>query len=55
LPHDRFTFDELSARVAVDYELLKEMVFAFLGEKEPSLTQVFDTEARTMRFYRVSK
>jgi len=55
LPHDRFTFDDLRARVSVDYESLKEFVFVLLSETRPSVKQVFNTDTRAMEFLRVNE
>lgn len=50
---DQFTFNDLRAHVASDYELLKRIVFELLAEPDPSLRQVFDTEAKALRFVRL--
>ncbi len=55
LPDDRFTFDDLRARASTDYETLKEIVFDLLSEAQPIVKQVFDTEAKSMRFVRVNQ
>jgi len=48
-----FTFDDLRAHVASDYESLKSIVFELLAEPDPSLRQVFDTKAKALRFVRL--
>lgn len=55
LPKDKFSFDELRENLPVDYDSLKDILFALLSETEPSLTQVFDQEEQAMRFVRVGK
>lgn len=50
---DQFTFNDLRAHVASDYELLKRIVFELLAEPDPSLRQVFDTEAKALCFVRL--
>jgi len=51
-PQDRFSFDELRKKVPGDYESLKEIIFDLLAESKPSLAQVFDQDAKAMRFTR---
>jgi type I restriction enzyme S subunit len=48
-----FSFDELREQVAGDYDTLKDAVFELLGEPNPVLCQVFDTEVQAMRLIRV--
>jgi type I restriction enzyme S subunit len=55
LPKDKFSFDELRENIPGNYDLLKDILFALLSEAEPSLTQVFDREEKTMRFVRAGK
>ncbi len=55
LPKDRFSFDELRKNLPDDYDSLKNILFALLSEAEPSLTQIFDREERTMCFVRTKK
>ena len=49
----RFSFDELKAQIAGDYESLKTALFALLEEPNPVIRQVFDEEVKAMRFERV--
>jgi type I restriction enzyme, S subunit len=55
LPKDKFSFDELREHLPSNYDLLKDILFALLGEAEPSLKQVFDREEQTIHFVRVDK
>ena len=55
LPKDQFSFDELRENLPGDYNSLKDILFALLSEAEPSLTQTFDREDRTMCFVRAGK
>lgn len=55
LPKDKFSFDELRENLPGDYDSLKDILFALLSEAEPSLTQTFDREERTMCFVRAGK
>lgn len=50
---DRFSFDELRAHAAGDYESLKTALFALLEEPNPVVRQVFDEVAKEMRLVRV--
>lgn len=50
---DRFSFDELRAQVAGDYESLKAALFELLEEPSPVVRQVFDKKAKAMQFVRV--
>jgi type I restriction enzyme S subunit len=50
---DRFSFDELRAKVATDYESLKAALFELLEEPLPLVKQVFDKKVKAMRFVRV--
>jgi type I restriction enzyme S subunit len=54
LPKDRFTFEELSTALQADYDPLKDIIFDLLGESKPTLKQVFDSRAKTMRFERIT-
>lgn len=53
LESDRFSFNELKARIACDYETLKTSLFALLEEPKPVVRQVFDEECKEVRFVRV--
>jgi type I restriction enzyme S subunit len=55
LPKDQFSFDELRENLPGDYDSLKDILFALLSEAEPSLTQIFNREERTMCFVRGGK
>jgi len=55
LPKDQFSFDELREHFPGDYDSLKEILFSLLSEAEPSLTQIFNREERTMCFVRAGK
>jgi type I restriction enzyme S subunit len=56
LPKNTFSFDdlqgEISKKIAGDYDLLKDILFALLDETEPSIMQTFDRETKAMRFIR---
>lgn len=53
LESDRFSFNELKARIACDYETLKTSLFALLEEPKPVVRQVFDEECKEVQFVRV--
>lgn len=53
LESDRFSFNELKARIACDYETLKTSLFALLEEPKPVVRQVFDEACKEVRFVRV--
>jgi type I restriction enzyme S subunit len=53
LDTDRFSFDELRAHAAGDYESLKTALFALLEEPNPVVRQVFDEDVKAMRLVRV--
>jgi len=53
LPEESISFEELRNMVPGDYEALKEILFALLDEAKPILKQVFDKEAKAIRFVRV--
>jgi len=55
LPEETFSFDELRGKISGDYDSFKDILFTLLSEAEPSLTQVFDQEAKAMRFIRGNK
>lgn len=55
LPKNTFSFDELRMSFPSDYDALRDAVFALLNEAESMLTQVFDREAKEMRFVRRHK
>lgn len=55
LPKDQFSFDELREHFPGDYDSLKDILFALLSKTEPSLTQIFDRQERTMCFVRAGK
>jgi type I restriction enzyme S subunit len=55
MPEDRFSFDDLRGVVSGSYDEVKDLVFSLLAETKPSLKQVFDTKAQTMRFQRVKQ
>jgi type I restriction enzyme, S subunit len=50
---DRFSFDELRAKVHGNYDTLKDSLFELLDEKPPMVRQVFDKQAGAMRLQRV--
>lgn len=53
LKTDSFSFDELRAQVAGDYESLKATLFDLLEEPAPVVRQVFDKKTKAMQFVRV--
>lgn len=55
LAKDSFSFDELRKNLPGNYDTLKEIVFSILDEDEPCLKQVFDQEAKEIRFVRREK
>jgi hypothetical protein len=50
---DRFSFDDLRAKVPGNYDALKDSLFALLDEKPPIVCQVFDKQAGSMQLERV--
>lgn len=52
---DCFTFDQLREVASRDYESLKDELFSLLADSKSGLKQVFDAEARVMKFKRVRK
>ena len=54
-PTDMFSFDDLRKSLSGDYEGLKDILFVLLDEVDPSITQVFDSDAMAMRFVRRQK
>jgi len=55
LGKEKFSFEDLRQRFPGDYDRLKDIIFALLDEAEPSLTQVFDPDAKEIRFVRSVK
>ena len=55
LPSETFSFDELREKISGDYDSFKDILFTLLSETEPSIIQVFDQEAKAMRFVRGNK
>lgn len=55
LPTETFSFDELREKISGDYDSFKDILFTLLSEAEPSIIQVFDQEAKAMRFVRGDK
>lgn len=53
LKNESFSFDDLRALVAGDYESLKGALFELLDEPHPVVRQVFDKRAKTMKLERV--
>lgn len=49
-----FSFDDLRRHIQAEYEVLKDVLFTLLDEPDPFVTQVFDEEAREMRFVRAN-
>ncbi len=45
---DTFTFDELRERVGIDYDALRDGVFALLEDPKSGLVQVFDKKTKSM-------
>lgn len=52
---DCFTFEQLRNAASRDYESLKNELFAMLADSKSGLTQVFDSETKSMKFKKVSK
>lgn len=52
-PFDRFSFDDLRAKVPGDYEALKESLFHLLEHEPHVVCQVFDKKVKAMRLQRV--
>lgn len=55
MPADRFSFDDLRAHLAADYETLREIVFGLLDEPSPVISQVFDSQTKSIVFSRSQK
>jgi type I restriction enzyme S subunit len=53
LKTNRFSFDELEAKMSGDYESLKVALFELLEEPSPVVRQVFDKRSKAMRLERV--
>lgn len=49
---DRFSFDDLRAKVPGSYDELKASLFALLDERSPIVRQYYDRQAKAMRFER---
>jgi type I restriction enzyme S subunit len=50
---ERFSFDELRAQVAGDYDSVRDALFELLEEPKPIVRQVFDKRAKAMQLVRV--
>ena len=50
MPQESFAFDELRAKLPSDYDALKDILFALLDDSQSGLIQVFDKQAKEMRF-----
>lgn len=55
LPVEIFTFDDAYAHDRGNYEVLKDSVFKLLGEDNPIIEQIYDTESRTLKFRRITQ
>jgi len=52
LPGKSFTFEDLRREVPAEYEVLKELLFQLLDEKQPLVRQVFDKKEQSIRLER---
>lgn len=52
---NNFSFEQLQNEFTGDYDQLKDCVFEVLGEKQPLITQVFDSESDSIKFIKVEK
>jgi type I restriction enzyme S subunit len=52
---DRFSFDDLRTHLSADYEILREIVFGLLDEPNPVISQVFDSQTKSIVFSRSQK
>lgn len=55
MKEDSFTFEQLRDEASRDYESIKEELFALLAYSGSGLKQVFDVEAKSMKFKRARK
>jgi type I restriction enzyme, S subunit len=47
---ETFSFDELREKVSGEYDAVKDIVFSLLAKRDSGLSQVFDQQAKAMRF-----
>ena len=52
MPKESFAFDDLRAKLPGDYDTLKDIIFALLDDSKSGIAQVFDKQAKAMRFRR---
>lgn len=52
MPESTFTFEELRAKVAGEYEAVKDIIFELLSESSPTLHLQFDPALKTMVYVR---
>jgi type I restriction enzyme S subunit len=55
MPADIFAFDDLRARLPGDYDAVRDILFRLLDDPESGIVQVFDKQAKAMRFRREGK
>jgi len=55
MPADTFSFADLRKKLPGDYDALKDILFALLEDSKSGLEQVFDEQAKAMRFRRRTK
>jgi len=55
MPQVPFGFDELRAKLPGDYDTLKGILFALLDDPQSGIIQVFDEQAKAMRFSQRAK
>lgn len=55
MPEEHFSFDDLREHLVGDYETLREIVFGLLAEPSPVISQVFDSQRKSIVFSRSHK
>lgn len=52
MPQETFAFDELRQKLPSDYDALKDILFTLLDDPQSGVIQVFDKQAKALRFRR---
>ena len=55
MPADTFSFADLHEKLPGNYDVLKDILFALLEDSQSGLEQIFDEQAKAMRFHRRTK
>ena len=55
MPQQRFSFEDLRAKVTDDYDAVRDALFELLDTPHSGVKQVFDAKTKTLMFERVSK